>query len=753
MAATGFTPIKIYASSTASSVPLAANLDNTNGAELAINTADGRLFYKDSSGVVQTMASKATGSIGGSTTQVQFNNAGVLGGSASLTWSGTVLTSSGFAGPLNGTVGATTANTGAFTTLTASSSITNSSLTTGRIVYTTTGGLETSSANLLYSGTDLTVYGLTVGRGAGAVATNTAVGASALVSNTSGARNTALGSFTLSTHTTATDNTGVGYGALNATTGSQNTAVGGNSYDNNSSGTYNTGLGYYAGKNNNTGSYNTAIGAQALQANTTASNNTAVGYQAAYSNTTGTSLVMLGYQAGYSNTTGDGATFIGRLAGYANTTGSGNIAIGNSALTANTTGALNVAVGQSALQSNTTASNNTAVGYQAVYSNTTGGVLTAIGDQALRANTTGAQNTAVGAASLYLNTTGSQNVAVGRSALFSNTTADNSTAIGHQALQNATGASNTAIGREAGSQITSGAKNTILGTYNGNQGGLDIRTANNYIVLSDGDGNPRQVINSSGYVGIQNTAPAAPLHVGPLNGSGSLNGYTKLAVEATDYAVVTLKAPAANINQIIFTDPTTTLLGSINYYNSSNATPNAMAFNVNNGERMRITSGGSLCVGTTSTTVNPGVAVEPSGRIYIGRSNDDAVAEFYRSGTRVGQINVTTTNTSYNTTSDYRLKNTVIPMTGALAKVALLKPCTYKWKVDGSDGQGFIAHELQEVVQGCVTGEKDAVDAEGNPVYQGIDTSFLVATLTAAIQEQQALIQDLTTRLAALEAK
>jgi len=85
MAATGFTPIKIYASSTASSVPLAANLDNTNGAELAINTADGRLFYKDSSGVVQTMASKATGSIGGSTTQVQFNNAGVLGGSASLT--------------------------------------------------------------------------------------------------------------------------------------------------------------------------------------------------------------------------------------------------------------------------------------------------------------------------------------------------------------------------------------------------------------------------------------------------------------------------------------------------------------------------------------------------------------------------------------------------------------------------------------------------------------------------------------------
>jgi len=84
--------------------------------------------------------------------------------------------------------------------------------------------------------------------------------------------------------------------------------------------------------------------------------------------------------------------------------------------------------------------------------------------------------------------------------------------------------------------------------------------------------------------------------------------------------------------------------------------------------------------------------------------------------------------------------------------VALLKPCTYKWNVDGSDGQGFIAHELAEVEPGCVSGTKDAVDAEGNPEYQGIDTSFLVATLTAAIQEQQALITQLQADVAALKA-
>ena len=92
-------------------------------------------------------------------------------------------------------------------------------------------------------------------------------------------------------------------------------------------------------------------------------------------------------------------------------------------------------------------------------------------------------------------------------------------------------------------------------------------------------------------------------------------------------------------------------------------------------------------------------------------------------------------------------------MIGALDKVALLKPCTYKWKVDGSDGQGFIAHELGEVVPGCVTGEKDEVNADGSPKYQGIDTSFLVATLTAAIKELKAIIDTQATRITALEAK
>lgn len=120
-------------------------------------------------------------------------------------------------------------------------------------------------------------------------------------------------------------------------------------------------------------------------------------------------------------------------------------------------------------------------------------------------------------------------------------------------------------------------------------------------------------------------------------------------------------------------------------------------------------------------------------------------------------------------------------MTGALAKVAALKPVTYKWNVDGSDGEGFIAHELAEVCPHAVTGEKNGTqmqpyqitpaiaatyDEDGNqltptidavmgerevPKYQGIDTSFLVVFLTAAIQEQQALITQLQADVAVLK--
>jgi hypothetical protein len=122
--------------------------------------------------------------------------------------------------------------------------------------------------------------------------------------------------------------------------------------------------------------------------------------------------------------------------------------------------------------------------------------------------------------------------------------------------------------------------------------------------------------------------------------------------------------------------------------------------------------------------------------IEVNCGSATATSMTFRSGgTNRGTITTTTGGTAYNTTSDYRLKENVQTMQNALATVSALKPVTYKWKADNSNGQGFIAHELAEVCPQAVTGQKDAVDANGNPQYQGIDTSFLVATLTAAIQE------------------
>jgi hypothetical protein len=200
----------------------------------------------------------------------------------------------------------------------------------------------------------------------------------------------------------------------------------------------------------------------------------------------------------------------------------------------------------------------------------------------------------------------------------------------------------------------------------------------------------------------------------------------------------------------------------------------SMLFVTNNTERARIDSSGNLLVGRTAASPSAGygggaglnivstgqqIGMGCSGSkdaVYIQKDTTGNYAVFYY-GTltaipsQVGAISTNGTTTSYLTSSDYRLKNTIAPMTGALAKVALLKPCTYKWNADGSDGEGFIAHELAEVCPQAVTGEKDAVDTEGKPKYQGIDTSFLVATLTAAIQELKADLDATKAELAALK--
>jgi hypothetical protein len=210
---------------------------------------------------------------------------------------------------------------------------------------------------------------------------------------------------------------------------------------------------------------------------------------------------FIGLSSGSYNTTGQQNTAVGLGALQNNTTGNANSAMGVNALYANTTGQQNIAVGGGALYANTTGQQNTAVGGTALYANTTGTLNNAFGYVSLSANTTGSSNNAFGRGSLQINTTGGNNNAFGRNALQANLTSSGSCAFGDLALTLSTGANNVAFGYGAGSAITSGANNVIIGGYTGVAAPISA-TGSNYIVLSDGAGTVRQVIDSSGNVGI-----------------------------------------------------------------------------------------------------------------------------------------------------------------------------------------------------------------------------------------------------------
>lgn len=256
----------------------------------------------------------------------------------------------------------------------------------------------------------------------------------------------------------------------------------------------------------------------------------------------------------------------------------------------------------------------------------------------------------------------------------------------------------------------------------------------------------RMLITSAGNVGIGTTSP---------------------------WSSISLNTPAAATDGYLgIKDPT--YGGDIRFGKGSGINNDAIAgvwsnnnflFYTNSTERMRIDSVGRLLIGkTVSTATIPGILLSSASGQYMSNVNNDWNMELFGSGgfrirfngsdngtSTVGSITSGTSSTSYTTTSDYRLKENITPMTGALDKVKQLKPCNYTWKSTGEAGQGFIAHELQAVVPDAVTGEKDAVNEDGSINPQGVDTSFLVATLTAAIQELNAKVEAQAAEIAALK--
>jgi hypothetical protein len=276
--------------------------------------------------------------------------------------------------------------------------------------------------------------------------------------------------------------------------------------------------------------------------------------------------------------------------------------------------------------------------------------------------------------------------------------------------------------------------------------------------LTAGDLNTRLAIDSSGNVGIGTDSP-------DVAGFPS----TTLTVEGSsgNYGAFELGSASQTSNN--------GRLGEIRFYNKESANPYGFASirglrgssagdshisfftsSSNTGsERMRILSGGDVSFAMEDFSASPSNTVYglrlitgATGKSYwksaINADTTHYHYEFLNTNGSVGNISTSASATAYNTSSDYRLKENVVALTGALDRVDQLNPSRFNFIADADTTvDGFLAHEVADVVPEAITGEKDAVDDEGNPIYQGIDQSKLVPLLVGAIQELRAEIEQL----------
>lgn len=263
-------------------------------------------------------------------------------------------------------------------------------------------------------------------------------------------------------------------------------------------------------------------------------------------------------------------------------------------------------------------------------------------------------------------------------------------------------------------------------------------------------------------------------------GSGSSGGITVLAPAgdgAPAYLQMTNNAQTAQWLAIGATATGAT------YASGSSGGSSHIFYGKITSEGLRINNGGlfeyygySTSAGTTTLTNSPGTTTgysSPSIYTSILQSNANTAAGtvgaefrsntsgsrtymvvFSAGGALQGSISTLSGATAYTTSSDYRMKDNIVPMSGSIERLMLLKPSRFNFiEYPETTVDGFLAHEVQEVIPEAVAGEKDELNEDGSPSYQGIDQAKMVPLLTAALQEAILKIESLESRLEALESK
>jgi hypothetical protein len=242
-------------------------------------------------------------------------------------------------------------------------------------------------------------------------------------------------------------------------------------------------------------------------------------------------------------------------------------------------------------------------------------------------------------------------------------------------------------------------------------------------------------IDSSGNVGIGNSSPNTKLDIigSSTNGSGVVD-------------TLRLRNTGTSLNdgpRLQFTSGTSTSGAAIGSQGKALNSADLLFYTGGNTERMRLDASGNLGIGITPTVRLHvyGTAGNYNSIFRNGSDSGQGVGFQRADGTHVGSITWASTTVSFNTSSDHRLKENVVDLTGATTRLKQLEPKRFNFIADADTTvDGFLAHEVQSVVPEAIHGTKDAVDADGNPVYQGIDQSKLVPLLVATIKELEARI-------------